>query len=304
MTPRKRHIIPDLCNRRFPFHYVTALNLLMKLGVDINQVDIITVGEYENYKGEVREQQPSPGTPIDSGTKITLKVGSSSAVDRMPYQFFYGLTGIRSSTGAWEDRSREFMAPFDAALIREQANSSYQTRKYDFGILESEHLERVLKLFGFEPSDYLKDFRELLFWASVFPTFHYWSGSPVLVEKILGYIFGFSFKIVENVESEYEIPEPLRYRLGSKTGRLSHESIIGRSFIERDSGYSMIVNGVRPDQVEDLLPGMPGRNKLEWVLRFCMPNNLDCHIIINVNKGRTGIGRDKRKCYLGYSSYV
>jgi predicted component of type VI protein secretion system len=196
------------------------------------------------------------------------------------------------------------MAPFDAALIREQADSCYQTRKYDFGILESEHLEKVLRLFGFEPSDYLEDFRELLFWASVFPSFHYWSGSPVLVEKILGYIFGFRFKIVENTESEYEIPEPLRYRLGSKTGRLSRETVIGRRFVERDSGYSLIVSGVKPDQVAELLPGKPRRKKLEWALKFCMPNNLDCHIIVVVDKGRTKIGRDKGKCYLGYSSYV
>jgi hypothetical protein len=304
MTPRKKNLMPDLCNRRYPFHYTTALNLLMKLGADINHVDIIAVGEYENYKGEVREQVPSPGSPIDSGSKITLKIGSFSAVDRMPYQYFYGLSGLRSSTGEWEDRARECMAPFDAALIRGDANSCYETRKYDFGILESEHLENVLGLFGFRKSNYVEGFREILFWASVFPAFHYWAGNPVFVEKILGYIFDYTFKIVENVESEYEIPEALRYRLGSKTGRLARESIIGRSFVERDSGYSLIVSGVRPDQVADLLPGKAKRGKLEWVLRFCMPNDLDCHIIISVNKGRAGIGRQKRKYYLGYSSYV
>ena len=73
--------MPDFCNRRHPFHYVTALCVLAKMGIDIDTVDILAVGEYENYRGEIQTQSPKPGAAITDDTRIVLKVGYPSAVD-------------------------------------------------------------------------------------------------------------------------------------------------------------------------------------------------------------------------------
>ena len=94
--------MPDFLGRRYRFHYLTAMNLLESMGVPLGDIRVRAAGEYENYRGEIRSQDPAPGTAIPPGTVITLHVGCFSAVDFMPYQFFYGLQGIRESDNTWE----------------------------------------------------------------------------------------------------------------------------------------------------------------------------------------------------------
>lgn len=300
----KTHIMPDFCSRRHPFHYTTALNILRKMGFDVRQINILADGEYENYKGEIREQNPLPGTEITLRSSITLRAGFPSAVDYMPYQFFYGLSGTRQTDRSWDNRARRLMAPFDAAVIRHDADARYQILKYDGGIVEKEFLLRILGLYGFNLQNNVREIGEIIFLFSILPSFNYWSGNPALVEKVLQFFFKYQFKIVENSSSEYEIPESIQYRLGSKSGRLGRETIIGRSFTEQDSCYDLVISGVEPKDVANLMPDKPIRKKLEWLLGFCMPGNLDYKIKIKVKTKRTSVGRDSKNCYLGYSSFI
>ena len=69
------------------------------------QIDILAVGEYQNYRGEILRQEPEAGEDVRYDTRIKLEVGFYSAVDQMPYQFFYGMHGITESTGEWEDKA-------------------------------------------------------------------------------------------------------------------------------------------------------------------------------------------------------
>jgi len=94
---------------------------------------------------------------------------------------------------------------------------------------------RILGLYGFNLQNNIKKIGEIIFLFSILPSFNYWSGNPTLVEKILQFFFKYQFKIVENSSSEYDIPESIQYRLGSKSGRLGRETIIGRSFTEKAS---------------------------------------------------------------------
>jgi len=301
---KQTHIMPDFCSRRHPFHYTTALNILRKMNVDVRRVNILADGEYENYKGEIREQIPKPGTEIGERTTVTLKVGFPSPVDYMPYQFFFGLTGTRSTDRSWEENSRRLMAPFDAAVVRHDADARYQILKYDGGIVEKEFLLRVLALYGFDFGNNIRKIGEIIFLFAILPSFYHWSGNPVLVEKILQFFFGYEFKIIESCSAEYDIPESIQYRLGSKSGRLGRETIIGRSFIERDSCYEVVIKGVEPNEVFDLLPDKPKRKKLDWLLSFCMPGKMEYRIKIKAKPKRTRVGRDSNLCYLGYSSFI
>ncbi len=298
------HIMPDFCSRRYPFHYTTALNILRKMDIDVHRINIIADGEYENYKGEIREQQPPPGTEITSRTSINLKVGFPSPVDYLPYQFFYGLSGTRQSDRSWEERARQLMAPFDAAIIRHDADARYQILKYDGGIVERDFLLRVLALYGFDFQNNIRKLSEIIFLFAILPSFYHWSGNPVLVEKILKFFFKYQFKIVESSSAGYEIPEAIQYRLGSKSGRLGRETVMGRSFTEQDSCYDVVVSGVEPGEVADLLPDKAFRRKLDWLLSFCMPGNMEYKIKIKVKPKKTRVGRDSKRCYLGYSSFI
>jgi len=304
MKPDDNNVMPDFCNRRRPFHYVTALNILMKMGVDINQIDLLAVGEYENYKGEVLHQTPPPGTPLDTSTRIVLKVGFRSAVDYMPYQIFYGIAGVTARATEWENKARAFMAPFDASLIRHEAIARHQLLKFSFGLADFVYLEEYLKLFNFSLPPDSRNLNEALLWSVLLPSFHFWAGNPTLTEKILHYLFGYDFRIVEWAEAVYDIPEHLQTRLGTKSTFLGKDFVLGSTFREFDSSYEIRISGVRAEEVSGLLPGKPLRRKLEWALSICMPNNLDHKIKILVDSGEFSIGTAKTKRYLGYSTYI
>lgn len=292
-------VMPDFCNRRYPFHYVTALNLLARSGIDPHNVDLLAVGEYENYKGEILEQDPVAGEPLRDNTKIKLKVGFSSPVDYMPYQFFFGLEARRATGGHWEENSRFLLAPFDAAVMRHNALARFLSLKYDMGIIEVEHLKKILKLFDITLPPHSNSLDEILFWLSMLPTFHFWAGNPDLTARAFSLIFGYDFQILENTRTYHKIPAPLRYQLGIPTGRLGCETILGYSFSELDSGYDIVIGGVRESQVQDLLPGGRTHEKLKWLIDFCMPNNLVANIKIRVNREK-----DIQNKYLGYSSFI
>ncbi len=301
MNQAGQKIMPDFCSRRHPFHYATALSVLAKMGVEINKVDILAVGEYENYRGEIQTQSPKAGATISDNTRIVLKVGYPSAVDYMPYQMFYGFKGVTSRTGAWERKSRAFMAPFDAAVIRYHAVTLYQLLKFSFGAVDLAHLLRYLKLLDFTPREKSPEISETLCWVSIMPRFHLWAGNAAFFEEALHYFFGYDFRIVENVPFEYGIPEGLQTRLGSTSSALGKEFVLGRSFKECDSGYDLHVRGLAPDDVRELLPGKSARGKLEWVVSTCMPNSLDCRIRLKVDQSRFKLGRER---FLGYSTFV
>ena len=212
--------MPDFCHRDYPFHYETALNLLMKMGLDINRVRLLAVGEYENYKGEVLAQNPAPNTPVRNDTRIELQVGYPGVVDQLPYQFFFGLTGGPRRTGEWEFEARRLMAPYDAAVIRHEAELRYQALKFSFGVADEKHLGRFLDLFALGREERIRSLDDMITWAALMPGFHLWGGNPERVVEVLRLIFGYRFRIVENIGSRYEIPEGIRYRLGAKSGRL------------------------------------------------------------------------------------
>ena len=296
-------VMPDFCNRRFPFHYSTALMTLMKMEVDISRVNILAAGKHENYRGEIWEQDPKPGTPLDSDTPITLKAGFSSAVDHMPYQFFYGLEGVRESTGEWDIQARKLMAAFDAAVIRRMAIADAHQMKYSLGLIDLEHLTRFLALFDFDVAGNADDLREVMVWAALFPSFHFWAGNPELVAHIIGIIFGHRCRIEENVKARYDIPESIRYRLGNNE-LLGKGTLLGGSFVERDSRYRVIIEDVDPDRVIYFLPEGAGRRKLRKILEFCMPGHLEYDIKIKPKARGFRLGRESGRGYLGYTTHA
>ena len=293
--------MPDFTGRDFRFGYMTALNILAGLGIDINRVNIKSVGTCENYRGQIHAQNPEPGVPVTPETEITLEIGVPSAVDYMPYQFFYGLKGKRDTDRSWEDRARTLMAPFDSTVIRHQASVRFSALKYEFGIIEEGHLGRFLTLFDFEAEDGEYDREDILLFISLLPSVYMWGGNPEMVTNVLGRLFGYQFRLAENVNSETEIPEELRYKLGEKVARLGRETVLGSSFSECDSTYQLTVCGVPPEEVSRFLPGGKTRERIKKILDYCMPGDLDCRITVEAEKEKMELGSGT---YLGYATFV
>lgn len=296
-------IMPDFCNRRFPFHFTTAMHILRKMDVEPTTIEILAVGEYENYRGEIREQEPAPKTVLNAKTKIVLQVGYTSAIDLMPYQFFYGLAGITDRASDWENSARRLMAPFDAAFIRFMASASYENMKFNFNFIDNKHLAKYLELYDFTGVD-ISDPVTAARWQSIMPTFHIWAGNAEKTSKILEFLFGFEFIINESVPTSHKIPKELQYKLGSKSKRLGYESVAGRTFVECDTVYEVVIGCIKRVDVSKLLPGKELRKKIEAVLDYCMPGNLDYKIKLDVEKGKTILGDKTNKGYLGYNTFI
>ncbi|SYZ72873.1 hypothetical protein TRIP_C20988 [Candidatus Zixiibacteriota bacterium] len=297
-------LMPDLCNRRYPFHYTTALCLLIKLGIDISQIEILAIGEFENYKGEILWQEPAPGAVLTADARIRLKVGYPSAIDFMPYQFFYGLAGSERHSASWEEQAREILAPFDSSVIRHNAAAEYHTLKFNLGLVDRKQLSDFLQLFNFELSAESDEDQKALIWTTLMPFFHFWAGNGGLTEKALELIFGYEFDIIENTFGQFVIPEEIRYILGSPSGRLGRETVLGNRFHDYDSNYEIIIKGISSEEVRNFLPGGLNRKRLDAILRFCMPNHLDYRLKFEVKNKNTIIGRENRAAYLGYAAHI
>jgi len=297
--------MPDFCNRMSPHRVETALNALIRLGVDLNKVEMTAVGEYENYKGEVISQDPVPGTEIGHDTKITLEVGRYSAVDLLPYQYFYGLSGISyARSGGWEQEARDFLAPFDSAVLRSEARIKLLSLLYGMGVVDTEYLKRYLSLFAFSEDQLTRNNRELLIWSSLMPYFNEWAGNVEFVSSLIEAIFGYPCEITENTTGEYDIPSELQTRLGKDASQLGQDMVIGRSFKECDSSYEVKIYDVEVHDLAEFREGAETFTRLKRLITICMPNNLECRIIIRGKRKSAGIGRDKQRAFLGISSFT
>ncbi|MBD3401925.1 hypothetical protein GF420_03440 [candidate division GN15 bacterium] len=304
MTTRPERLMPDFCSRRHPFHAATAIVTLMKLDVDLSRIRLLAVGTHQNYRGEVHEQEPDPGATLRPDTTVTLHVGCESPVDMVPFQFFYGVGGRRDRSGDWEGNARSLMAPFDAAVQRYRALTDYHAMRYRLGVIDEDHLRRYFELFAFESTETTASLSDRLLWAALLPSFHHWAGNPDLVEKAVTFFLGYPCRIIENVPARYNIPDHLWFRLGQSNTRLGGETALGRSFVEADSCYKVILSDVAPEDVPLYLEGGRGRRRLEALLDICMPGNLAHQIEIRAR--RTGLrpGDKQRAAYLGYTSHV
>ena len=297
--------MPDLCDRHHPMHANTALMVLMSLGVDMDKVEVLADGESENYKGEIREQQPAAGEPLGPRDKVVLRVGRYGAFDQLPFQFFYGLdTEPGARPVGWEERARRLMAPFDSNLIRALARADFEQLRFQLGFAEREHLARFLELFGLSKETPADDIDETLLWVALVPYFNAWGGNPETVARVLELVFGYQFEIKESTRTTHPIPPSLQFRLGGDNSSLGQETILGDSFSEQDSSYRVIVKRVKATDLKLFLPGQPKRKKLEKVLGLCMPSHLEYEVEVQPLHRVGQLGEENAGAYLGYSAFA
>ncbi len=302
MTFASHNIMPDLVNRRAPVNYATALVTLMRMGVDLSRVRMLAVGEYENYRGEIRSQSPEPGEEFGPSTEIKLEVGCPSAVDQMPYQFFFGLGDVTVSGNEWEDNARHLQAPFDAEVIRHRGEARSHILRLTYGCFDRTQVERLIGAFGVALPDVELDDREITVIASLLPTYNEWSGNAGAVANVLEYFFGHPFEIIENVPQRTKIPARLRYHLGQTSAGLGRETVLGGSFVECDSTCVVVMRGVDPDTAGELLPGKTLRRKLDWMLKLAVPGNLECKLKVMPEERGMKIGSTQGRTRLGVAS--
>ena len=305
MTSARPTTMPDFCNRHHPVRIDTAIMTLLQAGVDLERVEILADGEGENYRGEIRHQEPGPGETIGPDTRVVLRVGRYGGFDDLPFQFFFGLEshGLARSS-EWEERGRRLMAPFDAASVRAMGRTQYEELKFNQGFADRKHLTRFLKLFGLEWDITWNEMPAALLWLALLPSFHAWAGNAKQVEYALAALFGYQFVIKESQSSTCAIPQDLCYHLGVDEGRLGHETVLGESFCECDSAYEIIVKAVSARDLPLFLPGQGLSRRVEQVLDLCLPSQLERVIRVEPDNRTTTLGDGPDASYLGYNTFA
>lgn len=304
MNPSERTVMPQFSERHHPFHFATALTTLLRLGIDLNRVQLLAVGLHETYRGEVLAQQPAAGEEIGARSVIRLEVGVESAVDILPYQFFYGFDTARESTGEWELAARQLMAPFDAAVIRRRGWEDYRRLSFTLAQSDNDQLNRFFALFEFDSKLAGETFRERALWVALLPLFHHWAGNGEMAARMISEVFGYPCQIQESVELTTAIPDALRTRLGKTNARLGAETIVGASFCDQESAYRVIINDVEPEKAGSWLPGKPMYMKLQNLLAICLPGHLEGTIVVRCRRTAFATGAASRTARLGYTTQL
>jgi hypothetical protein len=304
MNASERLLMPEFTDRHHPFYFTTALSTLIRLGIDLNRVELLAVGLHETYRGEVISQEPKAGTEIAPRTRIRLEVGLESAVDILPYQFFFGFESNRDSTGEWETAGRRLLAPFDSAIIRRRGWEDFRRLSFTLAQSDREQLLRFFELFEFDPKLVGESSRECSLWVALLPLFHYWAGNAALVAKMVTAIFGYPCEIIESARSTTAIPVGLQSRLGHNNCRLGSETILGETFSDIDSGYRVVISDVEPEKALGWLPGKPLFMKLKQLLAMCLPGHLEGEVVVRCRRSPFSTGAAQRTARLGYTTHV
>jgi hypothetical protein len=303
MNTAQPPVMPDLCDKKQRLKLPLALMLLKCSGIDMSKVLFKAAGRDENYKGEIRSQDPAAGEPVDEDTEIILEVGYPSAVDYMPYQLFRGLEAGLSGSSMWEERARYLMAPFDGAVLRWSFGAFFEQLTYCGSLVDPDHLRRLLSLFRMEmPS--LDDPQRAVFWVGVAPHFSLWSGSPFHMPRVLARFFGVSFSVRENVPRTQTIRRELRTMLGKSLSVLGESLSPGSEITENDSSYELLIHLDDPCRATDWLPGGAKRSELREIIRHSMPEHLHCCVKVKAARRPCVIGGTPGSSYLGIASFV
>ncbi len=287
-------VMPQLVRQHHPLTLATALGLLIRAGVDLRTVHLRAVGTYRNYRGEIYAQTPDPGTPLSSQSEIALDVGVSSAVDKLPYQIFYGLIGLTSRSDAWEQHARALFAPFDASQIRAEFARDFLPVVYGFGSLSSGQIDRWLTLFNFAEIDPQADRKALQQWLGWLPQMLHLAGQADGLALILGSLFACQVMVEENVPVDHVVPDRLRTTLGRTSHRLGVDAVLGKTFTECDSGCRILMVVANEEGVRKLLPGQPRRRRLEQLTDALLPAGVTAEIVVEQATSSSQLGSSAR----------
>ncbi|MBD3333215.1 hypothetical protein GF356_10225 [candidate division GN15 bacterium] len=297
-------LMPRLVDRRARPSFVVAVNQLIKLGVAPESVFIRLVGPYEDYDGQVRAQEPEPGTPLSDETDIVLDVGITGIVDHMPYQFFTTTKHSSSVASSWESRARGIMAPIDGTAAKMSAMMSFEQMRFDEAIVEVGHLNRVVDLYGSEPRRCCTHDEQLGLWSALMRSFNEWSGNPYGIAWVLSILLDCRIRVRENIPAEHPIDPTLQSRLRNAFCRLGDDWILGDRFADCDSRYELVLYEIGQAHPEDWLPNGSRRRLLDKIMAMCNPVHLQWSLRFDLPAARRPIGRKERSVYLGASWHL
>jgi len=211
--------MPDLTQAFFGFHHTldSALALLYDLSIPLGRV---TIGmEGKGYPSRwIVQQSPAPGTELDSGVTIELKVAGLGYFHSLP-------VGMWDKGGEAEAGTQEVVELLDDPLQKAANWIREGARLFDVHPDNPEACARWISLFGVSPGAWPQEM--WYSFALLLPHLQSLAGTERGVRFALNLLLGLPVKAIRRSPSSRFIAEADFSRVGQNNSRLSVDSIVG-----------------------------------------------------------------------------
>jgi len=211
--------MPDLCSpTRGTWHSVdSALPALARIGVHADQI-VVETGGGGWKQGQVLAQEPVPGTPLTSRTRIRLRVAGFGGVESLPFP-------MRDEHHA-EFRADRLFALFDSPLQKLRhllrRAGGYLELRPDDAVGPQRWMEEVFQL---DASPWPADRRYSL--MRLLPVLHRLAGLEHAIPTALELVFGLPARDVSVQREIVPFAEGTRTRLGVRNSQLGVDTVSG-----------------------------------------------------------------------------
>jgi predicted component of type VI protein secretion system len=254
----------------------SALNLVLELGIQRQNVRVIAEGGFQRFRGEIIHQEPGAGEPIGSKTEVILTVTETGLYDTLPEGVFSSLGVLDESTHEVERTIRNFLSSFDTLHFHTASSLEYQIA-VSYLIFKDESLTKsFLRLFGFPTQGW--DQEDLMIWRTLLPYGSTLVGTKAGIEKVAKAFLGVEAEVIENTPHQNEIPPEFQSRLGERGSSLGEDLLVGDRFEETDSSFDLRLGPIQIKDLPDFRQGGKKREKLERILAHFVPGNMSCTI--------------------------
>jgi len=211
--------MPQLASSFHGFHHTvdSALEVLSTLGVSASRVTISMDGRGYPTRWVV-SQSPAPGTPLESGHTIQLRIAGLGYFHSLPVCFW-------DSGGEVEMGVREMVSPIDdpyqkaAHWLREGA------RLFDISERNLEACSRWISLFGLDPEHWPQELWYRL--ALLLPNLQSLAGKENGIRFALNLILGLPLAEIRRKPRARYLTENDLSLLGQAHSRLGVDSVVG-----------------------------------------------------------------------------
>ncbi len=273
MTAALQLIMPDLLAERPGDAVESAILSLVEMGADRQQIELIPVGIFRRYRGQLLGFYPALGVEVRQGDTIRLYVAERGLADRLPEGLLAPLPdegrpesvfdtqngGIIPPTG-WEappdgapgqgydpeelfhrqlDGGRKLLRLLDRALRRARRDVILQRQSLKFLVNDPRFARNLLGLLHLEALD--SGDAAAVYAAASLAGFQDAVGTLEEAAAFLAQLFQVEVRAEEARAGMLPIPKPLHMKLGGPNARLGQGSVPGRNFRDPRPAVKLLV---------------------------------------------------------------
>ena len=262
MVAALRFFMPDLLAERPGDAVESAVLSLVEMGADRQQIEMIPVGIFRRYRGQILGFYPAAGSEVRDGDPVRIYLAERGIADRLPEGMLVALPDEGRPESIFDtenggllrelpvddapdgspgrgydpeelfrrqlDGGRQLLRLLDRVLRRARRDILLSRQSLKFLVNDPMFARRLLSLLYLESLD--SGDETAVYAAASLAGFQDAVGTLDEAAAFLGMLFHVEMKAEEAPAGMIPIPPPIRLKLGGANARLGRNSIPGRHF--------------------------------------------------------------------------